>query len=61
VNFLYKVHYLKNPKMHPGNVMNLESDDFSATACPFLEAPAAVVQRPTKFQTQLCQLVVEVG
>ena len=33
----------------------------SATACPFLEAPAAVVQRPTKFQTQLCQLVVEVG
>ena len=27
VNFLYKVHYLKNPKMHPGNVMNLEYDD----------------------------------
>ena len=26
VNFLYKVHYLKNPKMHPGNVMNLEYD-----------------------------------
>ena len=33
----------------------------SATACPFLGAPVAVVQRPTKFQTQLCQLVVEVG
>ena len=27
VNFLYKVHYLKNPKMHPGNVMNREYDD----------------------------------
>ena len=27
VNFLYKDHYLKNPKMHPGNVMNLEYDD----------------------------------